>query len=163
MTERGLPYAWTAHPEYYRLRPYEAFIRNQYLKFVVQNPLYTAKLFLYYKPAAFFDYLTDTVGGIPLASWLLAACSLAFASLCFASGVSAIMVSELLLCSGIIWLSSLTPIFWADPGGGDGSDQIWSTLFTALLLIGSLGRAFARGASVGDEAARGEVAEPASA
>ena len=143
MRERGLPFASTHkevyHDAYYRARVYEAFIRDEYLRFLVHNPSYAAKLFLYYKPAALFEIIAQQAGGIPRGSWFLAAYSLALASFCFAFGGSAIRLGELVICSAIVWLSSLIPVFWAYPAPHVDADEFWSASFMALMLVASLG------------------------
>lgn len=160
MHEQGLPNAWAAHPEYSRARPYEAFIRDQYLKFAVQNPLYMAKLFFYYKPTSFYTYIRQMIGGLPATSVLLAACSLALTCFCFAFAGSTILLSELSLCSVVIWLSSLAPLVWTYPGGHVDSDAIWSSFYVLLIFLGWLSNVLTR-AAFGSGAVQASAAEHA--
>jgi hypothetical protein len=142
MTERGLPYASTTteiyHQSYYRARAYEAFIRNQYLEFVIHHPLYDLELFPYYKPLSLYKIIAQQVTGIPKTSWLLAACSLVLASLCFACGETAIDSFELIASCGAIWLASLAPVIWAYAVPYTVADQFWSAMFLPFMVIAYL-------------------------
>jgi len=143
MRKQGIPSVSTNkelyHQYYLRARPYEAFIRNQYLTFLSEHPLYGLELFFYYKPLALYKILVYEAAGTATASWLLAVCSLALASLCFACGATTINSLELIVCFSILWLSSLAPVIWAYPELYTVSDEYWSSAFLALMLIGWLG------------------------
>ena len=154
MKERGEPPLTNGYLfNYLRARPYEAFIRKVYINFLAQNPVFAVKLFLYYKPTAMFQIVARNVATIPAISWLLTFCSLSLASLCFALGGSSARLKELLICCAVIWLVSLFPVIWAYPAVFATADQLWSSFFLPMMLIGASGRAITRGAFVGDEAA----------
>jgi hypothetical protein len=153
MKERGEPPLTEGYLfNYLRARPYEAFIRHEYLNFLARNPSFAVKLFLYYKPMAVFKIVARNIATVPAISWLLTVCSLSLASLCFAFGGSSGRLKELLICCAVVWLVSLFPVIWAYPIEFATADQIWSSLFLPMMLIGAAGRAIARGAFVGNEA-----------
>ena len=153
MKERGArPFTDGYLFNYLRARPYEAFIRNEYVNFLARNPSFAVKLFLYYKPMAMIDIIGRNVATIPVISWLLTLCSLSLASLCFALGGSAARLNELLICCAVIWLVSLFPIIWAYPAVFATADQLWSSFFLPMMLISASGWAITRGAFVGEEA-----------
>jgi hypothetical protein len=137
---------------YLRARPYEAFIRHEYVNFLAQHPALAVKLFLYYKPKAMFDIVERNVVTIPLISWLLTFCSLSLASLCFALGGTTARLKELLICCAVIWLASLFPVIWAYPAAFATADQLWSSFFLPMMLISASARAVTRGAFVGQDA-----------
>ena len=138
--------------DYLRARPYEAFIRHEYVNFLAQYPALAVKLFLYYKPKAMFDIVARNVVTIPLISWLLTFCSLSLASLCFALGGTTARLKELLICCAVIWLASLFPVIWAYPAAFATADQLWSSFFLPMMLISASARAVTRGAFVGQDA-----------
>jgi hypothetical protein len=153
MKERGEPPLTEGYLfNYLRARPYEVFIRHEYLNVLARHPAFAVKLFLYYKPLALLKIVAHNVATIPVISWLLAVCSLSLASLCFAFGGSAGRLKELSICSGVVWLISLFPIIWAYPMEFATADQMWSTLFLPMMLIGAAGRTIARRAFAGNEA-----------
>jgi hypothetical protein len=153
MKERGEPPLTEGYLfNYLRARPYEVFIRHQYLNVLARNPAFSVKLFLYYKPMAVFKIVARDVATIPALSWLLTICSLSLSSLCFAFGGSAGRLKELLICCAVVWLVSLFPVIWAYPIEFATADQLWSSLFLPMMLIGAAGQAIARGAFFGNEA-----------
>jgi hypothetical protein len=153
MKERGEPPLTNGYLfNYLRARPYEAFIRKEYINFLGQNPVFALKLFLYYKPTAMFQIVARNVATIPTVSWLLTFCSLSLVSLCFALGGSSARLKELLICCAFIWLVSLFPVIWAYPAVFATADQLWSSFFLPMMLISASGRAIMRSAFVGEEA-----------
>jgi hypothetical protein len=136
MVERGLPYASAARPGFYLARAYESFIRDAYLKFLMNNPSYSAALFFYYKPLVLIRSIMELAGAVPLVNWLITAGSLTL--LCLAFGTSETKFEELLICVAILWLWSLAPVIWTYPIQHVDSDPFWTTAYLFLTMFGFL-------------------------
>jgi hypothetical protein len=138
MRELGQPHV--SDRGYYRIRVSEPMIRDEYLRFIVNNPRFVFDLFTYYKPRIARDLLVMLTGSIGGVSRLLAGISLVLVTTLFAWPREPLTSrAELATSFGIVWLCSLLPVLWAYPAPHVFADQLWSTLFVLLAIVGLLG------------------------
>jgi hypothetical protein len=151
MSEWELPFASTHHQlywdHYYRARVYERVIRNEYIKFVLKNPIYVIELFAYYKPKKLIGLISVLCGAISYSSYVLAIVSLTLLTILFTLSEETWWCGERGVCFGVVWLCSLLPVLWAYPVSYVLADQVWSTLFLLMAVISLSAAALARALS----------------
>ncbi len=113
---------------YYRARTYERVIRDEYLAFAAAHPRYMLKLFFEIKPRVAKEILTGLINSVPVAAIVLALVSVFLGAALLASA----RYAKFGVVLGLIWLSSLLPVFWAYPATYVMSDADWATL---LILV----------------------------
>lgn len=134
LRNKGIPYIGGAAGNLQRMRLHDRVIRSAYIDFLLKNPGYSAKLFLYYKPKHFLLTIKSMVQSIPGTAWMLAAISISLSAALMGIGRKKLPV-EILFATGIIFLCSLLPIFWAYPSFIVMADQLWASLFLGMSLI----------------------------
>jgi hypothetical protein len=145
MKDQGRPYA--SDRGFYLVRPYEAFLRKEYGKFLVEHPRYASELFVIYKPQLIFSIIWRLIGSISKGSLWLAAVSLALAISLFSLSGGTLKRIELTMAIVFVWSCSLLPVFWAYGNQYVIADQLWSTLFVLLAIPSFFGATIVRAIS----------------
>jgi hypothetical protein len=142
MKDQGRPYV--SDRGFYLVRPYEVFIRKEYTKFLLEHPRFTSELFFIYKPQLIVSTIWRLIGSISKGSLWLAAVSLALAISLFSLSGGTLKRIEFTIAIMFVWSCSLLPVFWAYGNQYVIADQLWSTLFVLLAVLGFSGASIGR-------------------